>query len=157
MTLAFILFILSLLTTILLTSLSPLSIVLLLFTLAASVALLLYFLSAWSRLVIFIIYIGGVIIIFSYFVAVTPNQTVSFTPYYIYPSARILMGALLFNINESSLWSLLQLSQSPISSILNSPSTLIFLGVILLIILIVVAKVSTRSQGALRPYSLRSS
>lgn len=109
--------------------------------------------SSWVALLIFLIYIGGMLVIFSYFVAITPNQSL-----YIYTviSIIILSSLLLLLISYTC-------SISPSTNIEYSKQAniiyetfnvriLIALALILLFSIVVVVKVSTHNKGPLRPF-----
>jgi NADH-ubiquinone oxidoreductase chain 6 len=135
--------------------LSPLSIGITILFIALIVATLFsYAISSWIAFLIFLIYIGGMLVIFSYFVSLTPNQTINI----IY----ILVIMTITLITLGVLTSLLSLKTTPITTYviqsnifyLKPNSTLlILLATILLITIIIVVKLTITNKGPLRPFN----
>ena len=89
--------------------------------------------------------------IFSYFIALAPNKKIR-------ALAFVYIGALTIRmiINKPKILNQTnyeQLRESCRIDIINDATVLVFLGVILLLILIVVAKVAARYRGSLRPHA----
>lgn len=102
--------------------------------------------TTWFSLLLFLIYVGGMLVAFAYFLALCPNQSVSFSPAFILP-----LGIALFFLQDSPSY---QVSQSlEILEIYreNNFSTFIILGIVLLLAIVRVVKIVSRSAGALRP------
>lgn len=135
--------------------LSPLSIGITILFIALIVATLFsHAISSWIAFLIFLIYIGGILVIFSYFVSLTPNQTINI----IY----ILVIITITLITLGILSSLLSLKATPITTYviqsnifyLKPNSTLlILLATILLITIIIVVKLTITNKGPLRPFN----
>nr|AOR07212.1 NADH dehydrogenase subunit 6 [Mesenchytraeus cf. pedatus SL-2017] len=109
--------------------------------------------SSWVALLIFLIYIGGMLVMFSYFVAITPNQTLP---------VMLMLGILMSSIISLSIISKTLYMKSPVNftympqiNIMYQSfniSTLLMLALILLFTMVVVVKVSTHNKGPLRPF-----
>ena len=107
----------------------------------------------WFGFLIFLIYIGGILVMFAYFLALVPNQQI---PDYI--------NALYFIITAITLMSIALLIEIsvPIPQRLYSNTafiyipkicpSVIFIGVLLLITIIIVVKLTARIRGPLRPF-----
>ena len=132
----------------------PLSIGVTILFIALIVAILFsYAISSWIAFLIFLIYIGGILVIFSYFVSLTPNQSINILYIILTISITILTIYLLT--------SLISIKPQPLSFYstqsnifylkLNSP-ILILLALILLITIIIVVKLTTTNKGPLRPF-----
>ena len=109
--------------------------------------------SSWYAILIFLIYIGGIIVIFSYFIALTPNQTLKIKNYYIINLITIILiipYILYFlpniNINTNIIicYDLYCINIKPIT---------LLIIIILLIILLIIVKLVKISSGPLRPFN----
>jgi len=111
-------------------------------------------LSSWLAFLIFLIYIRGILVLFSYFVAITPNQTL--------PSIYILI---ILRSSILPIYTLLYSNMLHFPIILTSNTTLnviylqhnttslTILATILLITIIIVVKITLKFKGPLRPFS----
>lgn len=107
--------------------------------------------SSWFAFLIFLIYIGGILVIFSYFVALSPNQK-KITIRNIY----ILLSILILLLITSNLKTLIFPFPSHTISSLYLPENsiiLIFLGLLLLITIIIIVKITNLHKGPLRAFS----
>jgi|HubBroStandDraft_2_1064218.scaffolds.fasta_scaffold34005_1 hypothetical protein len=112
-----------------------------------------YSISSWLALLIFLIYIGGILVIFSYFVSITPNQTIAF---------QFIITSITISILTMSLWIKLanpthlihpyHTNQTNFIFITSNSITLILLALILLFTIVIVVKITTLSKGPLRPF-----
>jgi NADH-ubiquinone oxidoreductase chain 6 len=112
--------------------------------------------ASWFAFLLFLIYVGGLLVIFSYFAALTPNQPAQTKPLtFIFFSSLFLLQTLSFSL--SPYLNFFVLCPPPLISFLyifiskNLP-LLFFLTTILFFALIIVAKISLRSTGPLRPF-----
>jgi NADH-ubiquinone oxidoreductase chain 6 len=133
---------------------NPLSIGISILLIALRVAILFsYTLSSWIAFLIFLIYIRGILVIFSYFVSLTPNQTINIL-YLILIIALtyIILTTLsyLTNIQSQSLSS--YLTQSNTFYLKSNTPILLLLALILLITIIIVVKLTINTKGPIRPF-----
>ena len=109
--------------------------------------------TSWLAFLIFLIYIGGILVLFSYFVAITPNQTLpssyislillsSILPIYIIIKRAIINSPIFLLSNH----------KINILYITTTTRTLIILAIILLITIIIVVKITVNFKGPLRPF-----
>ena len=111
------------------------------------------FIRSWFAFLIFLIYIGGILVIFAYFLALTPNQQISnfnTIPYILISLATFSVLTYTINIKIPIISSMFQWNY-----ILYMPNTapfLILLALILLLTIIIVVKLTSRSRGPLRPF-----
>lgn len=108
-------------------------------------------LSSWIALLIFLLYAGGILVIFSYFVAITPNQHL-FNNTYI--TLIITMTITLIAIITNTI-SPIALQNHPITTTLyvsNNTTILLILALLLLLTILIVVKISSHTQGPLRPF-----
>jgi len=109
--------------------------------------------SSWIAFLIFLIYIRGTLIIFSYFVALTPNTTLSspiHIPLIILTPFLILL--ICYIINPSFSTQIRAFSTNTFYSIQSIP-LLILIALILLITIIIVVKIASINKGPLRPFN----
>jgi len=133
---------------------NPLSIGITILFIALTVAILFsYAISSWIAFLIFLIYIRGILIIFSYFVSLTPNQTINIISIIlIILSTYIFLLLLSFITNIKSQSNLLYTVQSNIFYLKSNTSILIILATILLITIIIVVKLTINTKGPIRPF-----
>uniref|UniRef100_UPI0030E484A5 NADH dehydrogenase subunit 6 n=1 Tax=Synelmis amoureuxi TaxID=3053537 RepID=UPI0030E484A5 len=136
---------------------TPLALGLWIFALALTVsAMISYITYSWLGFLVFLIYIGGLLVMFAYFAAIQPNQHLEMAKL----SSTLLLSSTIISISMPSP----MLTPSLISSHKDSiPSLqilylkenipiLLTLGLILLLALIAVVKISQNNQGPLRPF-----
>jgi len=133
---------------------NPLSIGVSILFIALTVATLFSFtISSWLAFLIFLIYIRGMLVIFSYFVSLTPNQTINIlsliiiliSTYIILITIRIIIS---IKPNPLSTYIL----QSNIFYLESNSPLLIILASILLITIIIVVKLTINTKGPIRPF-----
>jgi len=107
--------------------------------------------ASWIAFLIFLIYVRGILVLFSYFVAITPNQTL--------PEITTLLICLSILIPTYILFpsQFIYITKNTNSSIIsiytaNSLFTLIILAIILLFTILLVVKIATTFKGPLRPF-----
>lgn len=111
------------------------------------------YLSSWFGLLIFLIYVGGLLVIFAYFSSINPNQQLEFLKILSF----ILLG-LLYCRATFSFFLPTSISISPTSPfilfLISWPNTFILLGLggVLFLALIIVVKITSLSDGPLRPF-----
>jgi hypothetical protein len=109
--------------------------------------------SSWIAFLIFLVYIRGTLVIFSYFLAITPNSTLSLpihTPLIIV--TPIIITTLCLILNPSITTSINSMITNTFYTKQTIP-TLIILALILLITIIIVVKVASTYKGPLRPFN----
>lgn len=134
---------------------SPLSIGITILFIALMVATLFsYAISSWIAFLIFLIYIGGILVIFSYFVSLTPNQTINII--------FIIMIISITLITLRTVTWLLSIKSQPVTTytiqsnifyLQPNSALLILLATILLITIIIVVKLTITNKGPLRPFN----
>lgn len=109
--------------------------------------------SSWYAFLLFLIYVGGILVIFAYFTATSPNQQISNSKKIIsIIFIRTIISLILINyINyfqsiESRKYQIIALFSS------NNAFLLIGITIILLITIIIVVKLASRSKGPLRSF-----
>lgn len=111
-------------------------------------------LSSWLAFLIFLIYIRGILVLFSYFVAITPNQTLPSIYILIILSSAILPIYTLLYSNILSHPIILSYNTTLNTIYLQHNTTnLSILATILLITMIIVVKITLKFKGPLRPFS----
>jgi NADH-ubiquinone oxidoreductase chain 6 len=133
---------------------NPLSIGISILFIALTVAMLFsYSISSWIAFLIFLIYIRGILVIFSYFVSLTPNQTINIISIILMiVSTYIFLLLISFITNIKSQSNLLYTIQSNIFYLKSNTSILIILATILLITIIIVVKLTINTKGPIRPF-----
>lgn len=113
-----------------------------------------YTLRSWFAFLVFLIYVGGILVIFAYFLALTPNQQISSINIWFHYIISILTFSIVSYISNVKLPIIIQFYQGNMSLYLYRTSPfLIILAVILLLTIIVVVKITSRSRGPLRPFN----
>jgi len=110
--------------------------------------------SSWISFLIFLIYIRGTLVIFSYFVAITPNKTISL-PFHIpiIITSPIFLFILMHYSNFSNNYSSTIIQTNTFFS-KQYTITLIIIALILLFTIVVVVKItSSNKKGPLRPFN----
>lgn len=111
------------------------------------------FIRSWFAFLIFLIYIGGILVIFAYFLALTPNQQISnfnTLPYILISITTFSVLTYVTNIKIPIISNMCQ--GNTILYISNTAPFLILLALILLLTIIIVVKLTSRSRGPLRPF-----
>jgi len=133
---------------------NPLSIGISILLIALIVSILFsYSISSWIAFLIFLIYIRGILVIFSYFVSLTPNQTLNILTILLILSTTflsLLTLTLILHIKPQSIY--LYTTQSNIFYLKSNAAILIILASILLITIIIVVKLTITTKGPLRPF-----
>jgi len=134
---------------------NPLSIGISILFIALIVALLFsYSISSWIAFLIFLIYVSGILVIFSYFVSLTPNQTINIISIiFILTISYIIIIILSIFINIKPLYSSRYLTQINIFYLKQNGPILILLAIVLLITIIIVVKLTINIKGPLRPFT----
>jgi hypothetical protein len=107
--------------------------------------------SSWIAFMIFLIYIRGTLVIFSYFLAITPNSSLS-SPIHL-PLILItppLIFSILSTINTSTPLSIYTISTNTFYN-KSTIISLIIIALILLITIIIVVKIASINKGPLLP------
>lgn len=136
---------------------NPLSMGVSILFIALTVAILFsYSISSWIAFLIFLIYIGGMLVIFSYFVSLTPNQTINILSIILMLSSTyiILLSIITLN-NIKPEFSPLYIIQSNSFYLKSNSSILVLLATILLITIIIVVKLTINFKGPLRPFNTK--
>lgn len=107
----------------------------------------------WFGFLIFLIYIGGILVIFAYFLALVPNQQITDHTnaiYFILTTITLISTTLLIEISIPIPQRLY--SNTAYIYIPKICPSIIFIGVLLLITIIIVVKLTARIRGPLRPF-----
>jgi len=136
---------------------NPLSIGVSILFIALTVAILFsYSISSWIAFLIFLIYIGGILVIFSYFVSLTPNQTINILSIILILSSTYIILLSIITINNiKPKFSPLYIIQSNSFYLKSNSSILVLLATILLITIIIVVKLTINFKGPLRPFNTK--
>jgi len=136
---------------------NPLSIGVSILFIALTVAILFsYSISSWIAFLIFLIYIGGILVIFSYFVSLTPNQTINILSIILILSSTYIILLSIITINNiKPKFSPLYIIQSNSFYLKSNSSILVLLATILLITIIIVVKLTINFKGPLRPVNTK--
>ena len=107
---------------------------------------------SWFSFIIFLIYIRGIIVIFSYFVVLQPNQLYVFFSFFFFFFLIFLI--VLFYINIIGIYKFKFYNWITSSLyILSNRVILLFIGLILLLILLSIVKVTFINRSSLRPFN----
>jgi len=133
---------------------NPLSIGISILVIALFVALLFSFsISSWLAFLIFLIYIGGILVIFSYFVSLTPNQSINIISIILLTlSTLIILLSLSKLLNIYNLIPNIYYTQTNIFYLKSNTPLLFLLAIILLITIIIVVKLTINIKGPIRPF-----
>lgn len=136
---------------------NPLSMGVSILFIALTVAILFsYSMSSWIAFLIFLIYIGGILVIFSYFVSLTPNQTINILSIIlILTTTYIILFSIITINNIKPEFSPIYTIQSNSFYLKSNSSILILLATILLITIIIVVKLTINFKGPLRPFNIK--
>lgn len=115
-----------------------------------------YLISSWMGIIIFLIYIGGLMVIFGYFLAICPNQLISFRGVRprLYCVAIIFLVLVTRSEEIVPAWATRGMSITALYTP-ESFSLLALIVLTLLLTLIAVVKVVELGQGPLRPFENR--
>jgi len=110
--------------------------------------------SSWYAFLIFLIYVGGILVIFAYFTASSPNQqyirikkiTKRIFIFLVLTSRSIIIINRIINIVPSKSNQLITIFTS------HNIYTLIIITLVLLITIVIVVKLCSRSKGPLRTF-----
>lgn len=109
--------------------------------------------SSWIAFLLFLIYVRGILVIFSYFMSLTPNQTIS-SKSFIPPFTSIIAFSILLYFS-TDLWIPYPNHQSNIIQFLFTTSNyplLIILTFILFFTIVVVVKTAQLAKGPIRSF-----
>nr|WCS91620.1 NADH dehydrogenase subunit 6 [Eisenia nordenskioldi pallida] len=110
--------------------------------------------SSWFAFLVFLIYVGGMLVMFAYFLALTPNQQMSYNSTMYSMISLVIFSIMTYTMNIK-IPSITEFYHG--NSLLYLKTTapfLIFLALILLFTMIIVVKLTTLSKGPLRPFML---
>lgn len=134
---------------------TPITLGIIVLTISLTLAILFnLIIRTWFAFLIFLIYIGGMLVIFSYFLALTPNQQIrsgNQTTYFLL-TASIITLLLTLNKQQPTYHLLTGQGFSFLYMKSNTP-VLILLARILLLTIIIVVNLTSRSKGPLRPFN----
>lgn len=148
------LFISLILTSFLIIALNPLSIGLTILILALSLTIVFGLsLTSWLAFLIFLIYIRGMLVLFSYFVSITPNQTLPSLHSIILTLSSIVPLIVLILSNILRIPIINNNSSINVIYLIYNTTTLTILAIILLVAIVIVVKISIKSKGPLRPFN----
>nr|YP_002456415.1 NADH dehydrogenase subunit 6 [Sipunculus nudus]ACJ11896.1 NADH dehydrogenase subunit 6 [Sipunculus nudus] len=112
--------------------------------------------SSWMGIITVLIYIGGLNVLFAYFAATSPNKHLFIAPMIkltLFGTCSLLLNAFLLLPSLSNALHYHSTLQFKAMFINANMFILIILGLILFLALVMVVKVSNRSNGPLRPFS----
>nr|YP_009988589.1 NADH dehydrogenase subunit 6 [Pharyngocirrus uchidai]QNM39900.1 NADH dehydrogenase subunit 6 [Pharyngocirrus uchidai] len=112
--------------------------------------------TSWFGLLLFIIYVGGLLVMFAYFVAISPNQEISFRNVFLVFAATFMAITMLSPISIPQQFAPIFTASSQMAFFFYAPlniAPLILMALTLFLALVAVVKVSNRGGGPLRPFS----
>lgn len=109
--------------------------------------------SSWYAFLLFLIYVGGILVIFAYFTATSPNQHITNRKKLI-TSIIISFLVLIIVIFSTNYYKSIEAGSYQIISIFSSNNSYLLIGItfILLLTIIIVVKLASRSKGPLRSF-----
>lgn len=116
-------------------------------------SLLTILISSWYAFLIFLIYVGGILVIFAYFTATSPNhQTSNIKKIILY--LRLRFSVLIYTIRLPINFQTIESRSYQIISIFSSNNSYLLIGItiMLLLTIIIVVKIASRSKGPLRSF-----
>lgn len=136
---------------------NPLTIRLCILIIAITISLIVgYIISSWYGFILFLIYVGGILVIFSYFISLSPNQSIQIPISILYFILSFFI-TLARRKNITVITNTFTLNQiQDLYTVKNIP-ILLFLAIILLYIIISVVKLCNLSKGPLRAFILQFS
>lgn len=134
---------------------NPIIITLIIILIALTTALIFSIeVSSWYAFLLFLIYVGGILVIFAYFTATSPNQYIDKNKriFIITPILFIGLISTILILNKSILSINTQSNQLIIIFTRPNIYTLIIITLVLLITIVIVVKLCSRSKGPLRAF-----
>lgn len=109
---------------------------------------------SWYAFLVFLIYVGGMLVMFAYFLALTPNQQIPTTRNAVYISITLTTLALVAGVTDTKVFISQEIWQDNMYLYsINTTPILIILALVLLLTIIIVVKLTNRSDGPLRPFN----
>lgn len=110
-------------------------------------------LSAWYAFLLFLIYVGGILVIFAYFTATSPNQQLTRIKKII-TAVIVRFIACIRTITIINYYQTIESGNHQIISLFSSNNTYLLIGItiMLLLTIIIVVKLASRSKGPLRSF-----
>jgi len=134
---------------------NPIIITLIIILIALTTALIFSIeVSSWYAFLLFLIYVGGILVIFAYFTATSPNQYIDKNKRIFIITPILFIGLILtiLILNKSILSINTQSNQLIIIFTRPNIYTLIIITLVLLITMVIVVKLCSRSKGPLRAF-----
>ncbi len=111
------------------------------------------FIRSWFAFLVFLIYVGGILVMFAYFLALTPNQQISYSNNFKYSIISIVVFTTMTYSSNIKVPTIREFHQGNSTLyLMNTAPFLILLALILLLTIIIVVKLTTLSKGPLRPF-----
>nr|YP_010437787.1 NADH dehydrogenase subunit 6 [Eisenia andrei]UTB53919.1 NADH dehydrogenase subunit 6 [Eisenia andrei] len=111
------------------------------------------FMSSWFAFLVFLIYVGGMLVMFAYFLALTPNQQMSYSNNFKYSMISMVVFTTMTYSSNIKVPTMSEFHQGNSTLyLMNTAPFLILLALILLLTMIIVVKLTTLSKGPLRPF-----
>lgn len=133
---------------------SPVQITLIIILIALlTAALFSNLISSWYAFLLFLIYVGGILVIFAYFTATSPNQQITNIKKVII-AILVRFSFSIITIYRLDFFQSVNYRSYQIISIFSSNNSYILIGItiILLLTIIIVVKLASRSKGPLRSF-----
>lgn len=133
---------------------SPVQITLIIILIALlTAALFSNIISSWYAFLLFLIYVGGILVIFAYFTATSPNQQITNIKKVII-AILVRFSFSIITIYRLDFFQSVNYRSYQIISIFSSNNSYILIGItiILLLTIIIVVKLASRSKGPLRSF-----
>jgi|GWRWMinimDraft_12_1066020.scaffolds.fasta_scaffold21612_2 NADH-ubiquinone oxidoreductase chain 6 len=133
---------------------SPVQITLIIILIALlTAALFSNLISSWYAFLLFLIYVGGILVIFAYFTATSPNQQITNIKKVIV-AILVRFSFSLITIYRLDFFQSINYRSYQIISIFSSNNSYLLIGItiILLLTIIIVVKLASRSKGPLRSF-----
>lgn len=133
---------------------SPVQITLIIILIALlTAALFSNIISSWYAFLLFLIYVGGILVIFAYFTATSPNQQITNIKKVIV-AILVRFSLSIITIYRLDFFQSVNYRSYQIISIFSSNNSYLLIGItiILLLTIIIVVKLASRSKGPLRSF-----
>ena len=133
---------------------SPVQITLIIILIALlTAALFSNIISSWYAFLLFLIYVGGILVIFAYFTATSPNQQITNIKKVII-AILVRFSFSIITIYRLDFFQSVNYRSYQIISIFSSNNSYLLIGItiILLLTIIIVVKLASRSKGPLRSF-----